>query len=63
MTIPRIQVHPDHRFLVTESGEPFFWLGDTAWELFHRLHRAEAEHYLEVRRQQGFNVSLAAILA
>ncbi|MEP7137708.1 MAG: glycoside hydrolase family 140 protein [Chloroflexota bacterium] len=63
MTIPRIQVHPDHRFLVTESGEPFFWLADTAWELFHRLNRTEAEHYLEVRRQQGFNVIKAVILA
>ena len=19
-----------------EGGEPFFWLADTAWELFHR---------------------------
>ncbi len=45
------------------GGEPFFWLGDTAWELFHRLTLAEAEHYLEVRRQQGFNVIQAVVLA
>jgi len=63
MTVPRIQVHSGHRFLVTENGEPFFWLADTAWELFHRLNRAEAEHYLEVRRQQGFNVIQAVVLA
>jgi hypothetical protein len=31
--------------------------------LFHRLNRAEAEKYLETRRQQGFNVIQAVILA
>lgn len=62
-SLPRIQVSANRRFLVTETGEPFFWLGDTAWELFHRLSLAEAEHYLEVRRQQGFNVIQAVILA
>lgn len=61
--LPRIRVSENHRFLVTETGEPFFWLGDTAWELFHRLTLPEAEHYLEVRRQQGFNVIQAVILA
>jgi hypothetical protein len=48
---------------MTENGEPFFWLGDTAWELFHRLSLPEAEHYLEVRRQQGFNLIQAVVLA
>lgn len=50
-------------FLVTASGQPFFWLADTAWELFHRLNRIEAERYLETRRKQGFNVIQAVILA
>ena len=59
----KIQVSQNQRFLVTESGTPFFWLGDTAWELFHRLNHAEAEHYLETRRQQGFNVIQAVVLA
>ncbi|MCS7061440.1 MAG: DUF4038 domain-containing protein [Anaerolineae bacterium] len=63
MHLPRIQVSANRRFLVTEAGEPFFWLGDTAWELFHRLTLAEAEHYLEVRRQQGFNIIQAVALA
>lgn len=63
MTLPRIQVHSNGRFLVTETGEPFFWLGDTAWELFHRLNRSEAEYYLEARRRQGFNVIQAVALA
>ncbi len=61
--LERITVSENKRFLVTESGQPFFWLGDTAWELFHRLTMAETEHYLEVRRRQGFNVIQAVALA
>lgn len=63
MTIESIHPDPNGHFLVTASGEPFFWLADTAWELFHRLNRAEAEHYLETRRRQGFTVIQAVILA
>jgi hypothetical protein len=39
-----------------EGSEPFFWLGDTAWELFHRLNREEADRYLEDRARKGFTV-------
>ena len=63
MPLPRIRVSANQRFLMTEHGEPFFWLGDTAWELFHRLSLPEAEHYLDVRRQQGFNLIQAVALA
>ena len=59
----KITVSHNQRFLMTEGGEPFFWLADTAWELFHRLSYAEAEHYLETRRRQGFNVIQAVLLA
>lgn len=47
--LPRLKVSDDHHFLVTEVGRPFFYLGDTAWELFHRLNREEAERYLRNR--------------
>lgn len=59
----RLRVSDNQRFLVTEEGEPFFWLADTAWELFHRLNREEATYYLETRAAQGFNVIQAVILA
>jgi hypothetical protein len=59
----RVYVSANRRFLVTADGKPFFWLGDTAWELFHRLSREEAEHYLENRRQKGINVIQAVALA
>lgn len=58
-----IRVSPNGRFLVTASGAPFFWLGDTAWELFHRLKREEVDDYLENRRQKGMNVIQAVALA
>ena len=56
-------VSANQRFLTTASGQPFFWLADTAWELFHRLKRAEAGQYLETRRKQGFTVIQAVVLA
>lgn len=58
-----LKVSGNKRFLVHEDGTPFFYLGDTAWELFHRLNRQEAERYLENRRQKGFTVIQAVVLA
>jgi hypothetical protein len=62
-TLPHIRVSDNHRFLQTESGAPFFWLGDTAWELFHRLTIEEAALFLENRRRKGMNVIQAVALA
>lgn len=59
----QIRVSENKKFLQEESGAPFFWLGDTDWELFHRLTREEAEAFLETRRKQGFNVIQAVALA
>ncbi len=61
--LAQINVSDNHRYLTTKDGKPFFWLGDTDWELFHRLTREEAEEFLETRRQQGFNVIQAVALA
>lgn len=55
-------VSENKRYLLKE-GKPFFWLGDTAWELFHRLDRAEADYYLQKRADQGFTVIQAVALA
>jgi hypothetical protein len=60
--LPRLMVSKDGHFFVTETGEPFFWLGDTAWEMFARLTREEVEQYLENRRMKGFNVIQVVIL-
>ncbi len=58
-----LKISDNHHFLVFEDGTPFFYLGDTAWELFHRLNKSETEKYLENRRQKGFTVVQAVILA
>ena len=60
---PRLQVSENHRFLVTAEGQPFFWLGDTAWELFHRAAREDADQYLESRAEKGFTVIQAVAIA
>lgn len=59
----RLQVTKDGHYLQFEDGAPFFWLGDTGWELFHRLSKEEIERYLQNRKQKGFNVIQAVILA
>ncbi len=51
-----ITVSSNGRFLQYKDGRPFFWLGDTAWNLFQRLDRKETDRYLENRRLKGFNV-------
>jgi hypothetical protein len=60
---PMPKVSANKRFLVHDDGAPFFYLGDTAWELFHRLNREEAAHYLEDRAAKGFTVIQAVALA
>lgn len=59
----RLKVSDNRRFLVFDDGEPFFWLGDTAWELFHRLNLEDACYYLENRQRKGFNAIQAVVLA
>lgn len=58
-----MKVSANKRYLVQADGTPFFYLGDTAWELFHRLNREEADHYLKRRAEQGFTVIQAVALA
>lgn len=52
----RLRISDNHRFISYENGAPFFWLGDTAWELFSDLDREEIDAYLSVRASQSFNV-------
>jgi hypothetical protein len=61
--LPDLRISENRRFLVQEGGTPFFWLGDTGWELFHRLNREEADRYLENRAKNGYTVIQAVALA
>jgi hypothetical protein len=61
--MPRLKVSANHRFIVQENGQPFFYLADTARELFHRLDRQQASEYLRVRAEQGYTAVQAVALA
>ena len=59
----KLKVSDNKRFIVHEDGTPFFYLGDTGWELFHRLSKEDTEKYLDNRRAKGFTVIQAVALA
>lgn len=61
--VKNLKVAPNHRYLVHADGSPFFYLGDTVWELFHRARREEADEYLQDRAARGFTVIQAVVLA
>ena len=45
------------------DGRAFLYLADTAWSLFHRLSREEADLYLRNRAAKGFTVIQAVALS
>ncbi len=59
----KLLVNESQRYLETTDGKPFLWIGDTAWELFHKLNREEATEYLENRKAKGISVIQAGVLA
>ncbi len=62
-SLPAIRVDGTGHFLQTENGEPFFWLGDTAWQLVHATTREECSYYLHARARQGFTVIQTVVLS
>lgn len=60
--LPLLQVSENKRYLMTENGDPFFWMGDTGWLLFSKLDRQEAVKYLDDRAAKGFNVIQVMVL-
>jgi hypothetical protein len=58
-----LRISENRRFVLRADGSPFFWLGDTAWELFHRCNREEADLYLDDRASKRFTVIQAVVLA
>ena len=52
----RIKISKNGRYFIDEEGKPFFWQGDTEWELFHLFSVSEARALLQERNKQGFNV-------
>lgn len=57
----RLGVSENKKYLLC-GNKPFFWLGDTAWLLFHKLNCEEAYIYLKNRVEKGFNVIQAVLV-
>lgn len=61
--MPTLKISSNHRYLTYSDGAPFFYLGDTCWELFHRATREDADLLLTTRAEQQFTVIQAVVLA
>ncbi len=57
-----LKISENGRFMEDESGDPFFWLGDTGWLLFSKMTREEVDQYLTNRAELGFNVIQVMVL-
>ena len=51
-----IDVSDNRRYFICRDNKPFFWQGDTEWELFHLFSIQEAKAFLLERKKQAFNV-------
>ena len=58
-----LKIHPDRRHLTDENGRTVYLIGDTAWEMIHRLNREEVLRYLDCRSEQGFNFIQSVVLS
>ncbi len=54
--VARLLVTPDGHHFARSDGRPFFWIGDTAWELLHHATREEIGIYLDDRAAKRFSV-------
>ena len=61
-SIQKLKIHENKRYIIREDGSQFFYMGDTAWELFHRLDRDETDYYLKNRANKKFNVIQSVLL-
>jgi Protein of unknown function (DUF4038)/Putative collagen-binding domain of a collagenase len=51
-----IRLSSNGRYFVDREGAPFFWLGDTQWQLFRDFTLQETELILKDRLRKGFSV-------
>src|SRR5258706_7979865 len=58
-----LSVSSNSRYLVQSDGTPFFYMSDTAWNLFDRTTIKQADLYLQTRAAEGFTVVQAEINA
>ena len=58
--LQRLRVSPNGRYFVKQDASPFFFLGDTAWGLFH-FTREDVDLYLADRAAKKFTVIQAIV--
>lgn len=59
----KLTVSENRHFLAYENGTPFYWIGNTAWEMTHFSKREEVDLFMENRHKNGFTVVLTCALA
>lgn len=52
----KLTLSKNRRYLVHADGTPFFWLGDTPWNILSRLDREGVRYYLDNRKAKGMTV-------
>ena len=57
-----LKISDNRRFLPHTDGTPFFYLGDTAWELLHRCTLEESERYLRTAQPSASPLSRRSCL-
>jgi hypothetical protein len=57
-----LRISPNKQYLVDQNGVPFFWQGDSAWELIQNLSHTDAATYFTTRKQQGFNAVVLELI-
>lgn len=58
----RLKVSANGHYLQYSDDTPFFWLGDTGWDLFLKLDYSQIRAYLDNRAAKGINVIQAVAL-
>lgn len=61
-TLQPIEIADNAHFFKRANGDPFFWLGDTAWLLLKKLDREAIAAYFDDRKKKGFNVIQVMVL-
>jgi hypothetical protein len=56
-----IRAAANKRYFVDANGSPFFWLGDTPWQLFTSYTTSDVQTYLDDRQAKGFTVVQAVL--
>ncbi len=54
-----LRVSGNHRYFEDQNGMPFFYNGDTAWQLFVWINEDEATDYLDNRKAKNFTAVMA----